>query len=226
MSLLQVSWPLDVLQRLFGPIGPGKLVLIGSRPGTGKGVMALQMASHNAARMPVLYLDTRPNRALMNAYDDWCAQLRAEGVSAHAFEQLTLDEVERMVGEHVRAYGPGLVVINTLQEMTHDCDPSEEDEHPTLSYISMRLKTLAITHRIAIVCASQLEAEADREPGRRPKLYHLRGSGALEGDADQVYFLWRDGSLKIAQEKHRTGRPQSTAIDLDYDLSARVLKAR
>ena len=57
-----------------------------------------------------------------------------------------------------------------------------------LSEMSRRLKIAAMAHKIPVVVNSQLNRDNARE-GRDPGLQDLRGSGALEQDADRVVLL-------------------------------------
>lgn len=47
-----------------------------------------------------------------------------------------------------------------------------------------------------ILCLAQLNRESEKDAGHRPKLSHLRESGAIEQDADVVMFVHRPELLK------------------------------
>lgn len=73
-----------------------------------------------------------------------------------------------------------------------------------VSEISRTLKTTALNENIPILALSQLNRVADTE---RPKLSHLRESGAIEQDADIVCFLTRnENKILFDIAKHRNGR--------------------
>lgn len=73
-----------------------------------------------------------------------------------------------------------------------------------VSEISRTLKTTALNENIPIIALSQLSRVADTE---RPKLSHLRESGAIEQDADMVCFLTKsENKILFDIAKHRNGR--------------------
>lgn len=78
-----------------------------------------------------------------------------------------------------------------------------------LAEMSRRLKLLALAKRIPIVINSQLNRESMAEH-RAPELHDMRGSGAMEQDADRVAILYTaamDGGrvLKMKIAKNREG---------------------
>jgi len=85
----------------------------------------------------------------------------------------------------------GLIVIDYLQLIEPDNarDPRQEQ----VAKIARRLKGLARELEIPVICLAQLnrQAEAGKE-NNRPKLSHLRESGAIEQDADVVMFIHRE----------------------------------
>lgn len=85
----------------------------------------------------------------------------------------------------------GLVVIDYLQLMKGtDFARSREEE---IAEISRDLKRLAKEMRLHVVALAQLNRELERRGGqKRPQLSDLRESGALEQDADNVIFIYRD----------------------------------
>jgi len=58
--------------------------------------------------------------------------------------------------------------------------------------LSRGLKLLAMQIKIPIILLAQLNRGSETEKDKKPKLYHLRESGAIEQDADAVLLLHRD----------------------------------
>ena len=85
-----------------------------------------------------------------------------------------------------------LIVIDYLQLM-HSGDKTESRQQEVAD-ISSGIKRLAKDLSIPILVLAQLNREVEKTAGAsaRPKLSHLRESGAIEQDADIVAFLHRD----------------------------------
>jgi replicative DNA helicase len=105
-----------------------------------------------------------------------------------------------------------LIVIDYLQLMEAPTAKGGENRQAEVSQISRGLKQLAKELDCPVLALSQLS----REPAKgdaRPKLHHLRESGAIEQDADVVAFLHPDPEqpqkVEFLIEKHRAG-PQKT----------------
>lgn len=113
-----------------------------------------------------------------------------------------------------------LIVIDYLQLMEAPTGKGGggDNRQAEVAQISRGLKTLAKELHCPVLALSQLS----REPAKgdsRPRLHHLRESGAIEQDADIVAFLHPDmeeeGKVWLYIDKHRAG---STA---DIPLSFR-----
>lgn len=74
-----------------------------------------------------------------------------------------------------------------------------------VSYVSAFLKRIAKDFDIPLVTFAQLSREVEKRGGK-PILSDLRESGAIEQDADAVFFLYRDESMaEIIIGKQRNG---------------------
>ncbi|MDR0932537.1 MAG: replicative DNA helicase [Victivallales bacterium] len=84
------------------------------------------------------------------------------------------------------------VVIDYLQLM--HADGRVESRQQEVAEISSGIKTLAKDLNIPVLVLAQLNREVDKTAGAsaRPRLAHLRESGAIEQDADIVTFLHRN----------------------------------
>ncbi len=76
-----------------------------------------------------------------------------------------------------------------------------------LGDISRALKALAREIGAPVLALAQLNRSVEAEADKRPKLHHLRDSGCLEQDADNVWFLYRpslviDPSDRARWKKH------------------------
>jgi replicative DNA helicase len=84
----------------------------------------------------------------------------------------------------------GLIVIDYLQLL--EPDNSRDPRQEQVAKIARRLKMLAREQNVPVLCLSQLNRQAEDSKDHRPRLSHLRESGAIEQDADVVMFVHRE----------------------------------
>jgi replicative DNA helicase len=105
--------------------------------------------------------------------------------------------------------GLDVVIIDYLQL----CDSTQKFKSTTerVSYISRQTKLLAKELRIPVIILSQLN-RANEHDNRKPQLIDLRDSGALEQDADNVFFLHDPEYGKYCEEP-------KTIFDIDLIIA-------
>lgn len=111
-------------------------------------------------------------------------------------ETLTPAKLRSRVRRHasrLREKHPGklaLIVVDYVQLMDVEAHEKKTLRTPNeiLTRISRGLKTLAREFGVTVLALSQLNRNSE---GARPSLTELRGSGALEQDADKVLFIHR-----------------------------------
>jgi replicative DNA helicase len=89
-----------------------------------------------------------------------------------------------------------------------------------LGDITADMKGLAKELKVPVVLAAQLNRDSEKE-NRRPQLKDLRGSGAIEQDADVVIFPWWQGEAprygrhpaSLIVGKNRNGATADIAVD-------------
>lgn len=107
------------------------------------------------------------------------------------------------------------IAVDYLQLITPEKAQTREQE---VAGITRRLKVLAKTIDLPIILLAQLSREVEKRENKRPRLSDLRESGAIEQDADQVWFVHRPeyfdpedrpGEAEVIVAKNRNG-PIST----------------
>jgi len=105
---------------------------------------------------------------------------------------------------HARSSGAGLIVIDYLQAV--DTGVPSESEYDAVTRTSKALKALALEMGAPVLALSQLSRAAKN--GEPPSLTHLRASGQIEQDADQVWGLERDTTDDSRASQEVTVQPQ------------------
>jgi replicative DNA helicase len=203
---------------MTGGLHGSELIILAARPSMGKTAFAMNIAENVAinSNTPVLFVSMEMARIELSQRM-LCSQGRIDAnkfrsgflskedrpklaVAAAKLGQAPLfidDPPSRSVAEigacarRLRDANLGLVIVDYLQLIQPDSskDPRQEQ----VAKISRRLKGLARELAIPVLCLAQLnrQMEAGKE-GHRPRISHLRESGAIEQDADVVMFIHRE----------------------------------
>ena len=205
------------LDNLIGGLRPGNLLVIVARPGQGKTALAMQLARNAAEHGSVLFFSLEmsdqelaermlsqeshvDSYRLRNGHltDEQRRTLVAAAGRLALLQLRTEDMPNRTANaiaaicrrESRRPHGLGLVVIDYLQllQPENTRDPRQEQ----IAKMSRRLKLLARELNIPLVLVAQLNRESEKTEGAasKPKLSHLRESGAIEQDCDICLMLW------------------------------------
>ena len=207
---------LDALGECMGLV-PGGLTIVAGRPGSGKTAIAVRVARHLAREGKRVYFVTLEMTASELAERMLAAESRVDGsalmrgrisqddrraVVDHsmcmATWQLFLDDaptrsmpqIGAMARRVARRHGKlDLVIVDYLQlvEPENTKDPRQEQ----VAKISRMLKRLARELGTPVMCLAQVNREVEDTANKRPRLSHLRESGAIEQDADAVMFAHR-----------------------------------
>ncbi|RMF42151.1 MAG: replicative DNA helicase [Planctomycetota bacterium] len=202
-----------------GGLHNGELVILAARPSMGKTALALNIAENVAlkGRAPVLFVSLEmsgielADRLLCSVARVNGHRLRNGTISQEDRKRLVNKAIEisnaplfvddspsRTVSEiaavarriRQREQTLGLIVIDYLQliEPDNSRDPRQEQ----VAKIARRLKRLARELNVPVLCLAQLNRQAEDSKDHRPRLSHLRESGAIEQDADVVMFVHRE----------------------------------
>ena len=220
---------------------PGDLVIVAGRPSMGKTSLAMNIAETAAVsqKLPVaIFSMEMPGEQLamrmmsslgrINAHkvrtgklddDDWPRLTHAIGLLADA--PMFIDDTPAMTPLELRArarrlkreHGLGMIVVDYLQLM--QSPEAGENRATEISNITRSLKGLAKELSVPVIALSQLNRSLEQRPNKRPVMSDLRESGAIEQDADVIFFIYRDevynedsqdkGTAEIIIAKQRNG---------------------
>ncbi|XZE51357.1 replicative DNA helicase [Planctomycetaceae bacterium SH139] len=214
---------------MTGGLHNNELIILAARPSMGKTALAMNMAQHAAieGNAPVLFLSLEMS-AIELADRMLCSLARVNG---HRLRNGTIsnddrirlsemanqisnaplyvdDSPSRTVSEIAAAArrikrrhdnNIGMIVIDYLQliEPDNPRDPRQEQ----VAKIARRLKGMARELEVPVLCLSQLNRQAEDSKDHRPRLSHLRESGAIEQDADVVMFVHREEYYHRGEER-------------------------
>ncbi len=230
------------LDRMTSGMHGGELIIVAGRPSMGKTSLAMNIGEYVAVEygLPVAVfsmempgaqlamrmlgsvgrLDAHRLRTGKLVDEDWPKLTHAMQKMSDA--QLFIDEQGALNPLELRARARrlsrqcgqlGMIIIDYIQLMSSAS--SNENRATELSEISRSLKSLAKELNVPVVALSQLNRSLEQRPNKRPLMSDLRESGAIEQDADVIYFIYRDevynpdsqdkGTAEIIIAKQRNG---------------------
>ena len=226
------------LDRLCGGLHNSELIILAARPSMGKTAFAMNIAEHVAIglQMPVLFVSLEmaalelADRLLCSSAQVNGQRLRNGTISQEDRRRLvqksseigtaplyiddtpgrTLTEIAAVARRLKRRQGLALIVIDYLQliEPDNPRDPRQEQ----VARIARRLKMMSRELETPVLCLAQLNRQAEASRDNRPRLNHLRESGAIEQDADVVMFVHREEYYQTNDEDRERVRGQAEII--------------
>ncbi len=194
------------------------LVLLAARPAMGKTAFALNLALNVAKKykqtVAMFSLEMSREQLAMRLLsiesfvdgqkmatgklteDEWSKLCMASAALSQT--DIRVDDnpaitVAEMNAKCRRVENLGLVIIDYLQLMNGSgYGKGGESRVNVVSDISRSLKIMAKELNVPVICLSQLSRGPESRTDKRPMLSDLRESGAIEQDADEVLFLYRD----------------------------------
>jgi replicative DNA helicase len=218
------------LDGLTGGLHNSELVILAARPSMGKTAFALNIAEHVSIHQSVPTLFVSLEMSSMELADRLLCSIGR--INGHRLRNGTLpaserrhlvataskvsrgklyvdDSPSRTVTEIAatarrvsRLEGRlGLLVIDYLQLIEPDnaSDPRQEQ----VAKIARRLKGLARELKTPVLCLAQVNRQMEEAREHRPRLSHLRESGAIEQDADVVMFVHREEYYRRGDEREQ-----------------------
>lgn len=203
-------------------LGPGEVFVVAARPGAGKTEFVCLLAYESAVvrKEPILILNYEikekkvAHRILKYQYDFSNSDLRSGKIEESVVEKMEKDiefraspiyiidangvkveELSALIRKYRTKCGVKLVAIDYLQLM------KSKDRHlkgeEMVSALSHGVKAAAMENDVPIILLAQLNRATDARPQKRPQLEDLKGSGAIEADADMVGLIWSPGKVNV-----------------------------
>ena len=211
---------------LTGGLHDSELIILAARPSMGKTAMALNIAEYATMKCntPTLFVSLEmssvelADRMLCSIAEVNGQRLRNGTISNDDRRQLvekaaelsqaplfvddtpsrTMTEISAGARRLKRKGGLGLVIIDYLQLVEPDNLKDQRQEQ--VARIARRLKGLARELKIPVLCLAQLNRQTEVSKENKPRLSHLRESGAIEQDADVVMFVHREEYYQTNEE--------------------------
>ena len=206
------------LDKKINGLNKSDLLLIAARPAMGKSAFALNIglnvAKKNNKTVALFSLEMSREQLAMRllasesfvelqklatgklSEEEWTKLCMASAALSQT--DIRIDDnpsitVAEMNAKCRRVENLGLVIIDYLQLMQGSGYGKNDGNRVNIvSDISRSLKIMAKELNVPVVCLSQLSRGPEGRTDKRPMLSDLRESGAIEQDADEVLFLYRD----------------------------------
>jgi len=218
-SLTGLTTGFSDLDLMTAGLHESDLIIVAARPAMGKSAFAINLATNAALKSgkgAVIFnlemskeqvanrilcsealVDSNKVRTGKLDDEDWIKIATATSTLSEA--KIFIDDTPGITAMEIRAkcrklkleQDIGLVVIDYLQLVSGSGKRNSSREQE-ISEISRSLKILAKELNIPVIALSQLSRSAEKRDDKRPMLSDLRESGAIEQDADIVFFLYRD----------------------------------
>ena len=206
------------LDKKINGLNKSDLLLVAARPAMGKSAFALNLALNVAKKygktVAIFNLEMSREQLAMRLLaiesfvdgqkmatgklteDEWSKLCMASASLSQT--DIRIDDnpsitVAEMSAKLRRIDTLGMVIIDYLQLMNGSGFGKSGDSRVNIvSDISRSLKIMAKELNVPVICLSQLSRGPESRTDKRPMLSDLRESGAIEQDADEVLFLYRD----------------------------------
>lgn len=197
---------------------PGEVTILAARPGMGKTALAANIAANAAMdrQTPTLFVSLEMSKLeladrIISGRAKVPLSMMRDGsitkeqrreivgvVSEMSQGKMWIDdspgrnvvEISANARRLKRKHDLGLLIIDYLQLI--EADDRKAPREQQVALISKRLKRLARELYIPVLCLAQLNRMNEAQSDKRPRLSHLRESGAIEQDSDVVLFLFRE----------------------------------
>ncbi len=244
MAVTGVPSGFDAIDEITSGFQSSDLIVVAARPGVGKTSLALNIAMNASVKhqnpvaifslemskqqlaLRLLSMEARVRyMSILRGYLEF-AEFQRLNKAASIIQNapIIIDDKPAISMLEIRAKARRLkaenklklLIIDYLQIMEQPKDA--ESSQSAIAALSGSLKALAKELDVPVLLLSQLNREGEKRDFKRPQLSDLRGSGAIEQDADLIIFIHRPelyskedgpgkdhGIAEILIAKHRNG---------------------
>jgi replicative DNA helicase len=205
---------------------PGEVTVLAARPSIGKTAAGLNVTQRVARfKIPVGFVSLEMGHELLSLrqicsqaginsrsfYENkvskhvWQSEIQPSVALLHGLPIQFCDstrewsKIRRHIRKGVKEFDFKLVIIDYLQLMTYR-DPQIKTRDQEIERLSGEVKQLARDLDVHILVLAQLNRNAEKN-NCEPKLHDLRGSGAIEQDADVVILMHRERETDSEETK-------------------------
>lgn len=222
---------------------PEELIVIGARPSMGKSSIFLNIACHiaknNTDKKVLIFslemskkqlvqrmqssigkVELTKIREIKNlTQEEWDRIAMASGeisrlpILINDESLMSIEELCSIAKKELKKGGVSAIFIDYLGKLRYD--GKYQNEEIKISRITNMTKDLAKKLNCPVVLLSQLNRSLENRPEKRPIMSDLKGSGAIEADADLIIFIYRDeqyfedsedkGVAELLIRKNRSG---------------------
>lgn len=210
------------LDKAINGLERGTMTVFGARPSMGKTAFSLEMLRGIEGNVLYVQLDMtvegmvqrmlssnmnienrKVGRGKLND-EEWNKLIKSaaylgnkDNIYFYSPKNPTISNIVYKAQELKIKEGLDVIIIDHLTKIKPDIKINQGYEATT--YISNRLKRMALELDIAMVVLCQLNREVEKRNDKHPILADLRNSGAIEEDADNIGMLYRDGYYKARE---------------------------
>jgi len=208
---------LTKIDRFTGGFQPGNLIFIGARPGHYKTALSYAFAhkmvplgftpfivqqemdeAQSAMRELAMYSGISTEQIRRGQIDDaeWvelekaAAQIAATSVFIDHTGGMSIRQIKAKIKKQTKIKKIDILFIDYLQLLELETGSKNTTDEALLAKTTRKLKLMAKELKIPVICLSQLSREVEKRPNKRPLMSDLKGSGAIEADADVVILLY------------------------------------
>ena len=236
--LIGITTGLSSLDKHCGGFQKGRFYAIGARPSQGK--TALLLNFFLSAKVPAGFISVESSKTElvmrmisqqshvsseeiqignlanknMSLVEDAANYIR-KNLAFEIFDKPNADinEIERVVYQMRRRFGIKILFVDYLQNINASGFRTKIEQ---VTEVSKRLKDIARTYNIPVVCAAQLNRDVQNN---EPNLWNFSDSSQIEKDADVAILIHHDengATLKIA--KNRDGRLSKVLVNFYKEI--------